>query len=406
MPQKRRIMTMMSPLFRKLRHPRLPLFLCLLLVLSFLIASSTFFFLNEELEATLRFEHRRAIRRSHERIETSVKREWDARRARYNHLPLTLNNAMKKVAVDRRYTPEYTGPNSNRSVRLVCVTYTYKDGHSAASEVSRTWGGNCTKHLIFTNSDTPAIAVEGNTEVWNIADRLAGGFGYGNIWQRVRYIVQFLVTKGFAGGGRHDQDGAFAGSGHGKKVVEPYDFFLFGGDDVFVVLENLRKYLLSSDVWPLHSEQRLPLHLGHLLTTGPPESVAFLSGAGYLLNDVALRLLYQHRDDPACHPDEESHMEDVFTSRCLAHLGCPPRDTIDEYGEDRVTIVGPMLMVKQAQELNFSRWYHGFHTHRGAPKRGNDVVSVGAFLFHYVKGEDRDAYRRLIYRENENDDLD
>ena len=342
-------------------RPVLLILLLCLFALSFMLVSSKINDLTNCAETVRRLQHQLLTL-------DSVEAYWTARRNRYNKMPLSTQGLLKKIGVDRRFSAPWP--------RILCLTYTYADKHRNAADTSRYWAQNCTKHLIFTNADEPPIETFAeHTEVLNINEQMNGDFGYKNIWLRVRYMLEYVYESGY---------------------TTTFDFFLMGGDDQLVIMENLRKYLLSEEVWPLHLEG-VPLHLGHKMTT--PSNLTFLSGAGYILNGKAVELIYNHRNASICRPHVQAFSEDAFLSECLAAFGCPQRDSYDSHGEDRIVIAPLDMVVAQIHNPKYSWWYEPYHRYRGMPKpTGNNAVSVNAFLLHYMSGAHRRRAKETIYR--------
>ena len=294
------------------------------------------------------------------------------RRDKYNALPLSIENIVRKVAVWK----EAPAKGDPRSPKVTCLTHTYSPKHQNAQDMWTFWGKDCTKHFVYTNNMTPPIA--GPTVV--DMNPLPGGFGYNNIWNKVRHIWKDLHKRGEV-----------------KEGVS--DWFFIAGDDVLLILENLKKYLLSPEVVELH-RAGVPLLLGHRMCPAPA-GAHFLSGAGYLMNDVAARLFIANIDNPACSPNEVSFAEDTLISTCLTALGWGPRDTMDNFGEDRIAIVSPYHLVEQTKNQAYMWWYGPWHRFRGRPMpTNNDAISVDAFLFHYMSGEELRKTHATIYRED------
>ena len=292
------------------------------------------------------------------------------RRDHFNSLPLNTDNLIRKVQVWKN------APLSKP--KITCLTHTYSPKHRNAHDMWTNWGKDCTKHFVYTNQTTPII--DGPTVV--DMNPLPGGFGYHNIWNKVRHIFIDLHKKGELNEGAAD-------------------WFFIAGDDVLLIVENLKKFLLSPEVMEPHA-QRMPLLMGHRMAPAP-NGGHFLSGAGYLLNDVAARLFMANIDNPVCSPTTVSFAEDVYMSQCLAALGCPPRDTMDPYGEDRIAIVSPYHLVEQTKNQAYMWWYAPWHRYRGRPMpTNNDAISVDAFLFHYMSDNDLRQTRATIYRKEEN----
>lgn len=97
---------------------------------------------------------------------------------------------------------------------------------------------------------------------------------YGNMWQKVRSIWAYIYDN----------------------FYEDYDWFHLGGDDMWVIVENLRHYLDSEDMQLAaaggHSKMQVPLYLGATFARdGNMKDLYQTGGPGYTLNKAALKLL-------------------------------------------------------------------------------------------------------------------
>jgi glycoprotein-N-acetylgalactosamine 3-beta-galactosyltransferase len=114
-----------------------------------------------------------------------------------------------------------------------------------------------------------------------------GDESYNNMWQKVRSIWAYVYDN----------------------CYNMYDWFHIGGDDLFLIVENLRHYLESEEIRTAanggiylpdddhddngrQQEQQTPLFLGYRLWKPGNRSDIFNSGgSGYTLNKAALSSL-------------------------------------------------------------------------------------------------------------------
>ncbi len=131
-----------------------------------------------------------------------------------------------------------------------------------------------------------------------------------------------------------------------KHLIDEYDFFLLGGDDMFYLVEPLRSYLNSPEIQNIVTDPTSSgLYLGRRFF--PKKQLGFNSGgAGYVLDIKALQVLGKNIDTPKCWPHQKGFWEDVNVGSCLRastqHLlppgalppqpptGAEPRHTIPE----------------------------------------------------------------------------
>jgi peptidyl-tRNA hydrolase len=107
--------------------------------------------------------------------------------------------------------------SSDRS-RVLCISYTIAKNHGTnVKAVLDTWAPKCDGHLVISDEeDEEALAVKLPH---------AGDEDYNNIWQKVRSIWSYVHTY----------------------YREEFDWFMIGGDDMYVIPENLKAYLGSEE---------------------------------------------------------------------------------------------------------------------------------------------------------------
>ncbi|KAH8052146.1 glycoprotein-N-acetylgalactosamine 3-beta-galactosyltransferase [Aureococcus anophagefferens] len=117
---------------------------------------------------------------------------------------------------------------------------------------------------------------------------------YNNIWQKTRANWRYVY----------------------EYYRDDFDYFHFGGDDLFLLVSNLKAYLASPPV-KARNDRGEPL--------------------GYTFNRQSLALLYDSFDEPFCQPHLHGFYEDVMVAECFrngpAHL--LPTDTRDATGAER-----------------------------------------------------------------------
>lgn len=118
----------------------------------------------------------------------------------------------------------------------------------------------------------------------------------------------------------------------GSQEVEHFDWFLLGGDDLYVLVENLKDYLES--VCDQGNCDAVPYYLGRTLRHSR-NLVYNTGGAGYVLNAVAVMKLVTLLDSRACFSQVSGSIEDIMVGYCLAELGIYPIDTRDAHGRER-----------------------------------------------------------------------
>jgi len=128
------------------------------------------------------------------------------------------------------------------SNKLLCITYTYKKNHDTnVKSILQTWGPKCDGHLVIsdeTDDSVNAINLPHN-----------GKEAYNNIWQKIRSTWKYVHTY----------------------YREEFDWFVIGGDDMYIIVENLKFYLAT-----LPTSQTTPYFLGRRFQI--PKGILFNSG--------------------------------------------------------------------------------------------------------------------------------
>ena len=168
-----------------------------------------------------------------------------------------------------------------------------------------------------------------------------GDEAYENIWQKIRSVWSYVYDNYY----RH------------------FDWFHIGGDDLYLIVENLRLYVESEAIRsaanggkePLNDWEapfQTPLFLGRRFAEqGNMERIFNSGGAGYTINRAALKLLV--RIFPNCYPNYMTFAEDVMVAECFRNQGVLPYDTRDDFGGERYMPFTP--------GDHFSKQWHFFY---------------------------------------------
>ncbi|CAB1119605.1 unnamed protein product [Ectocarpus sp. CCAP 1310/34] len=198
--------------------------------------------------------------------------------------------------------------------RIFCGISTRHQNHRTNVKVGRaikeTWASHCDGFVAFSDKtdqdlNTLKIKREGLEED-------------GNMWQKIRAIWKYINF-------------------HYK---EDFDWFILGGDDLFLIAENLRKYLLSDEVKSagggINNGGTNPMYLGRRLRVFGEDHRMYNNGrASYVLNQASVGLLASHLDDDDCQPHRKTPWEDLLVSMCLKKNGVSAFDTRDTLGRER-----------------------------------------------------------------------
>jgi len=207
---------------------------------------------------------------------------------------------------------------------------------------------------------------------------------YHNIWQKTRSNWAYIYDN----------------------YYNDYDWFHFGGDDMYVIVENLRYYLESDEIQfaikggsrkhgiPEGSE--IPLFLGRRFALKGNMNHLFNSGgSGYTLNKAALKLLVAVAF-PECSVDRKTSAEDVMVAECFREYGVYPYETKDEFGGERYMPFSPGTHYEyKPPGPNERGWYNQYSI--GKIKEGLDHCSKDSIAFHYIGPELMRRMHAILY---------
>jgi hypothetical protein len=124
-------------------------------------------------------------------------------------------------------------PSSQKHPKVLCIVYTHSGRHHILQSIAETWGPRCDGFLATSN------ATDARLGAVDIVHR--GPERYSNMWQKVRSTWAYVYDH----------------------YLNDYDWFHIGGDDMFVIPENLR-YAMSR-----HPIDDTPLYLGFAMIRVP-----------------------------------------------------------------------------------------------------------------------------------------
>ncbi|KAL3917680.1 MAG: hypothetical protein SGILL_004598, partial [Bacillariaceae sp.] len=234
----------------------------------------------------------------------------------------------ERIVVDRTYDQKMEESGTNRD-KIFCLVYTIDAGHPKIPSIRETWGyaqlstagsggfvsfrrnansilsaslvlcrPKCDGFMVGSNKTDPSIGTvnivhEGPEEckffvriIRLCVTRHSALFGLvyfvsdNNIWQKVRSMWSYIYDH----------------------YYDKYDWFHIGGDDLFLLVENLRYYVESEEIktaanggvyFPDGTETtQTPLLLGRRFAyMGDLNEIFDSGGSGYTMNKAALKLL-------------------------------------------------------------------------------------------------------------------
>lgn len=202
--------------------------------------------------------------------------------------------------------------SSHRPPRLLCAIYTHPPKHSLAQMAALTYGRHCDGFLAFTSTNrTSTMEHYGFVNFQHPGDE-----SYHNMWQKVRSIWGYI----------------------GQHYVHDYEYFHLGGDDMYVLVNNLKHLLQQLENEPSTQpnttaySQPKPIFVGQWRRQ---KTTPFLCGGpGYTMNRAALQQLTHNTSShnnslSTCFPHKVASYEDRLLSLCMKRIGIVPSDSRD-----------------------------------------------------------------------------
>eukprot|EP00611_Tribonema_gayanum_P021853 TRINITY_DN4295_c0_g1_i1.p1 TRINITY_DN4295_c0_g1~~TRINITY_DN4295_c0_g1_i1.p1 ORF type:complete len:463 (-),score=143.67 TRINITY_DN4295_c0_g1_i1:57-1445(-) len=253
------------------------------------------------------------------------------------------------------------GGSARKTPRVFCGIYTHHKNHDTkVKAIKETWASRCDGFVPFSDQDDTTIPTLGIKHI--------GEESWDNMWQKTRAIWQYIH----------------------HHYRNDYDWFLMGGDDMFIVVENLRKYLVQSE--KAFKNEAKPFYLGMRFRL-PSNDIFHSGGASYVLNVAALDALVSAMQLPSCGPDLRTFAEDVQVAKCLKAVGVLPLDTKDALGEERFHPFTPGHHLQYRIPAK-KDWYAEYAI---GLKEGMACCSADSISFHYMTPELMRRVFHLLY---------
>eukprot|EP00934_Nitzschia_sp_Nitz4_P007586 Nitzschia sp. Nitz4//scaffold3_size479765//456684//459593//NITZ4_000191-RA/size479765-augustus-gene-1.631-mRNA-1//-1//CDS//3329551031//7576//frame0 len=270
----------------------------------------------------------------------------------------------QRVQVEAEYEKRQNESGAKRD-KIFCLVYTIESGHPRIPNIRETWGPKCDGFMVGSTKTDKSL---GTVEIPH-----EGPEEYNNIWQKVRSMWSYIYDN----------------------YYEKYDWFHIGGDDLFLIVENLRYYLESEEIktaanggvfLPLGNEtMQTPLLLGRRFAyQGNMEEIFDSGGSGYTMNKAALKLLVTE-GFPNYFPHAHTFSEDTMVARLFRKMGVLAYDTKDDEGSERYMpfLPGHHWGYHLPKDKN-SDWYAKYSIDI---KEGPEHCSKQSLAFHYVKDQ-------------------
>jgi hypothetical protein len=285
-----------------------------------------------------------------------------------------------KVNVD--YDQEQKRRQRHRRPQFLCLVYTISDNHPRIQVIRETWAQKCDGFLAASTETDPSL---NTVSIWH-----QGPEEYNNMWQKVRSMWAYVYDN----------------------YYEDYDWFHMGGDDMYVIVENLRKYLESDEIHAaqnggltlptttaltssdLEAASQVPLYLGkRMRLNGHMDDLYNTGGPGYTLNRAALKRLVVD-GLPHHFVNVFASAEDLFVARTLkAVANTYPYESRDEYGRERFLNYPPAFHYPYIMRVQ------PWHDHYSMPPllEGYNHSAPESIAFHYVHEQQMKRLHCLLY---------
>ena len=296
--------------------------------------------------------------------------------------------AEQEAAMQQQDSLRLVATKKKPRVKLFCLVYTTSPSHTTViPRIRETWGPKCDGFLVGSNQTDPSIdAVDIPHE---------GPEEYGNIWQKVRSMWSFVYDH----------------------YYDDYDWFHIGGDDLYLIVENLRLYLESEEIrtaanggihlpmttttttWTSTTDEEMestPLFLGRRFALqGNMNEIFNSGGSGYTLNKAALKILVV-QGLPQFRPHAKTFSEDTMIASLLKTYHIEPYETKDEMGGERYMpfMPGHHYSYQMPMDDKSRDWYARYSINI---KMGLDHCARHSVAFHYVKDQNMYRLHAILY---------
>lgn len=155
---------------------------------------------------------------------------------------------------------------------VLCMVYSYSGNRDYLNAIAETWAPKCDGFVAASDETDPSVGAMHMT--------FEGGESYGNMWNKLRAMYRYAYDH----------------------YLNDFDVFYVLGDDVYVIVENL-KYLISIGGAKGPWDESRPLFAGAPRSFPSGDALMCLGGPGYLFNRLALKILVEDMlDTPGCFP--------------------------------------------------------------------------------------------------------
>uniref|UniRef100_A0A0K0FQ06 N-acetylgalactosaminide beta-1,3-galactosyltransferase n=1 Tax=Strongyloides venezuelensis TaxID=75913 RepID=A0A0K0FQ06_STRVS len=245
-----------------------------------------------------------------------------------------------------------------KRVKIFCVILTSKVNRERAILQKKTWVKRCDNHIFGSGEESEDIPTF----------KAYHDDGYSFSFGKMKNTLSHVWRK------------------YGNK----YDWYIKADDDTYVIMENLRAFLLNED------PSKHGYHGFRMAVGGKSNPHAYTSGgAGYVMSRRSVKELVEKGfgDSKYCRQTDKA-FDDLEVGSCLEKLGAIPSTSLDS--RDRVLFNGfdPARAVSPAVDA-FKKGFIGMAKFQ----YNTSMNSVADFpiTFHYVRGDMMYAMEYFLY---------
>ena len=248
---------------------------------------------------------------------------------------------------------ESRSSNESNSIKLFCAIYTYSGNVNMTNAVKETWGKRCDGALFASDVSNE------DTGHFQIPTFSRNGYGYKGMIQRTRAILAYLYDY----------------------FLDDFDFFHICGDDVYMIVENMKEFLASEEVKHWENASERYLFAGFWAHWGNMKHGYFYlgGGSGYTISKNGLKAFVEGPLQ-TCNSYHEGSAEDVWFSDCARLLSNEFINTGDMEGRQRYH-QGPIYDPVRYQIFRKSIFHSSGLTGIPCASESN-IVSNSSILFH------------------------
>lgn len=258
-----------------------------------------------------------------------------------------------------------------RDVKLFCSIYTYSGNVHFTNAISETWGKKCDGMLYASDQSNTTT---GHVHIPSMSKH---GFTFESIFQRVRAMMAYVYDN----------------------FLDEYDHFHFCGDDVYMMVENMKEFLASEKVrqWDDVPDQYMIAGFWINWDFGLLDNAQFYfgGGSGYTLSRKALKA-YVEGPLQYCNIEVDKANEDMVFSQCLwSNFTTNFIDTRDESGAHRYHQANLTAHAHWPDDKTIGQKYWAFMMDKVIPKSLKHMKKN--FGFPYVTGDDYISNSSIVF---------